>query len=283
MDSVTLPLAFAAGIVTFASPCFLPIIPVFLTYLAGSTRLKPVPAVQGVLVAQGGEVSTLPQDRWQAVPATRSGTAASGSDVASVLPRTVVSARSTRRRALTHALAFSGAFTLIFVALWAVISAVGWVAADLREPMRIVGGIVLILLGLFAARIVKIPPLDRARSFRQAPAGEPTVAKSVLLGLAFGAGWSPCVGPVLGLILGMALTRETALAGLGLLLVFCLGITTAFVLVALGIDGLMGLLTRLSHHFQTIQVIGGILMIIMGFLLIADLLAPLSGTSWVTI
>lgn len=265
MGTVTLPLAFAAGIVTFASPCFLPIVPVFITYLAGSTPGNRVPVLDGALVVQSGSVQTRPVEQWQAGSVRQLGTRR----------------RASRGKALANALAFSGAFTFVFAGIWAAISVIGWAAADFREPLRIGGGILLVAFGLFAAQIVKIPGADRARKNHDFPVGEPSPLRSAMLGLAFGAGWSPCIGPVLGLILGMALGQGTALAGLGLLLTFCAGITAAFVLVALGVHGVMSGVRKLSRYVKTFQIIGGLLMCVMGFLMIADLLAPLS--SWVTI
>ncbi len=298
MDSVTLPLAFAAGVITFASPCFLPIIPVFITYLAGSvpegvsqsgggavpanTRAQGipatgVPAVANLLVVDAGAIAIGPQDRWQP---GRIGPRA-GTD-----PRQLGAKRSSRGRAMVNALAFVGAFTAIFVSLWAAVSVVGWVVGDLREALRVGGGIILILLGLFAIGALRMPALERTRRLGSGPltvGQEPTIRRSALLGLAFGAGWSPCIGPILGMILGMALTSGTALSGLGLLVVFCAGLGTPFVLIALGASGLRERLGVLSRHFRSFQIASGILMIAMGFLMIADLLAPLSGISWVKI
>ncbi len=316
MDSVTLPLAFAAGVITFASPCFLPIIAVFITHLVGTApqvrpRLgngdggaatgtdaaggsdggsavvttseragrkiaKGVPAVANLVVVDRGAIAIAPPEKWRptrigatAVPPAQGGTAE----------------HSARGRALVNALAFVGAFTAIFVSLWAAVSAIGWVVGDLRELLRIGGGIVLIILGLFAAGAVRIPALERTRrlSGRMPDAPRPTVRRSAMLGVAFGAGWSPCIGPVLGMILGMALSVDSALSGLGLLVVFCAGMGLPFVLIALGASGLQARLGVLSRHFRSFQIASGILMIAMGFLMIADLLAPLSGISWVRI
>ncbi|MFT0846574.1 cytochrome c biogenesis protein CcdA [Actinomycetaceae bacterium L2_0104] len=321
MDSVTLPLAFAAGVVTFASPCFLPIVPVFIAYLAGSTpasldrgepahanaeegvarsgargqrdpeaattaiakpTIAAVPAIPDLLVVERGSVGVAPPEQWRPV---RVGGAPRSAGAAISESSERATARSSRGRALVNALAFVAAFTVIFVSLWAAIASIGWVVGDLREALRVAGGVVLIVLGLFALGLLRIPSLERTRRLGGAlPAsGEPTVSRSVLLGFAFGAGWSPCIGPVLGMILGMALTSGTALSGLGLLLVFCLGLGLPFVLIALGASGLKRHLSVLSRHFKTFQVVSGILMIAMGFLMIADLLAPLSGISWVKI
>ena len=285
MDSVTLPLAFAAGVITFASPCFLPIVPVFVAYLAGGTSgggasarssIVEVPAVANLVVVERGGVTVAPEARWQPM---RIGT---GFESTRIGP----DPHPARGRALANALAFVASFSLVLVSMWAAVSVIGWVVGDLREPLRIVGGVVLILVGLFAMGLLRIPALERTRRLggrTSAPGSEPTIGRSVLLGLAFGAGWSPCIGPVLGMILGMALTRDTALSGLGLLVVFCVGLGLPFILMSLGVSGLQTRINALSRHFRSFQIVSGILMVAMGFLMIADLLAPLSGISWVKI
>ena len=216
MDSVTLPLAFAAGVVTFASPCFLPIVPVFIAYLAGSTpassdqgesvqanaeqgvarsgapgqpnpeaattaitrpnaegMIAGIPAVANLVVVERGSVGIAPPEQWR--PARVGGAVGS---VSAPIPASSkrAAARSSRARALINALAFVAAFTMIFVSLWAAISSIGWVVGDLRDALRIAGGVVLIVLGLFALGLLRIPSLERTRRLGGAlPAGgEPT-------------------------------------------------------------------------------------------------------------
>ncbi|MFT3944985.1 MAG: cytochrome c biogenesis protein CcdA [Ancrocorticia sp.] len=327
MDSVTLPLAFAAGVITFASPCFLPIVPVFLAYLAGdssgaatsgavgsgacasdivsdatTTRsgtsarsaLAGMPAVANLLVVERGRVSVAPQATWrptrlgtgsETIIAPETGASTSTHTTSGTTMATAAGTTHPRARALVNALAFVASFSLVFVSMWAAVSLIGWVVGDLREPLRIVGGIVLILVGLFAMGVLRIPALERTRRLGGAPTSgrAPTIGRSTLLGLAFGAGWSPCIGPVLGMILGMALTRDTAVSGLALLVVFCAGLGLPFILMALGVSGLQTRVRALSRHFRRFQIVSGILMVAMGFLMIADLLAPLSAISWVKI
>lgn len=258
MDAVTLPLAFLAGVVTFASPCFLPVVPVFITYLMGD-RQPTLSAPVRSLVPVGGAGMT-------------AGAASAPTP-------------SSRRTALLHAGIFVAGFTVVFVGTWALISMIGWMVGDLRPALRIGGGVVLILLGLYAIGLLKIPALDRTLRARPEASGRrgPSVRRSAAMGLAFGAGWSPCIGPVLGVILGMAIVRDSAAAGIGLLIVFCLGLGLPFVMLALGASWVTHRLRWFGRHHRAIQIVSGVLLLTMGFLLVADLLAPLSGIVWFSI
>lgn len=265
MDAVSLPLAFLAGVVSFASPCFLPVVPVFIAYLVG----RPQPAPRGrARVAAMALAAPGPADSVVTQPGERADGDASG-----------------RRTALLHAGIFVASFSAIFVAMWALISLIGWAIGDLRPALRVGGGIVLILLGLYAVGLLKVPVLDR--TLRAQPRlGDrrgPSMRRSAAMGLAFGAGWSPCIGPVLGVILGMSLARDSAVAGLALLVVYCLGLGTPFMLLSFGATWVTRRLRWFSRNYRAIQVVSGVLLLAMGFLLIADLLAPLSGIVWISV
>lgn len=259
MDAVSLPLAFLAGVVTFASPCFLPVVPVFISYLVGQRQPASHAYVPALALPMGG-----PARAPQSQPAAPSGAPA-------------------RRAALVHTGVFVAAFSAVFVAMWSLISLIGWAVGDLRPALRIGGGIILILLGLYAVGLLKVPALDR--TLRAQPeltdARGPSVRRSAAMGVAFGAGWSPCIGPVLGMILGMSLARDTA--GLPLLLVYCIGLGVPFMLLALGATWVTRRLQWFSRHYRAVQLISGVLLLAMGFLLIADLLAPLGAITWISV
>lgn len=259
MEALTLPVAFLAGIAAFASPCFLPIVPVFLTYLMGQDGSR-YPALAGA-----------------ASPAAKGFLTAQQQVVVPVRPRPAVS----RSWALRNSLMFVVAFTLVFVSLWGAISLLGWVVGDLRPALRVGGGVILILLGLFTVGLLKVPVLERTwRPSADSWNGEPSLRRSALMGLAFGAGWSPCIGPVLGAILGMAIAGGQVAAGIGMLLVFSAGMGLPFVLLALGATSLTERLVWISRHHRAVRMLSGVLMIAMGFLMVTDLLAPLSGFKW---
>ena len=103
------------------------------------------------------------------------------------------------------------------------------------------------------------------------------------MGLGFGAGWSPCIGPVLGVVLGLAVASESAMLGTGLLIVYCLGLGLPFLLVAAGATWLSERLSWFGRHYRVVQWISSGLLILLGLLMITNLMAPLSSFSWLTL
>ena len=163
MTEVSLPIALLAGIVSFASPCFLPIVPVFIGYLVGADE-----------------------------------------------------AQRTRGNALRQALAFVAGFSLVFVAIFASIGLVGWgLLGEHRDALRIASGLMMVVLGLHIALLISIPLLNR--SFGGPTSGRPVEApsarRSLVLGMTFGAGWTPCIGPILGGIISMAIASSSVWDG----------------------------------------------------------------------
>lgn len=226
MTGVTAPVAALAGVVSFASPCFLPIVPVFVAYLVGTD------------------------------------------------------ARDSRRRtALAQALTFVLGFSVVFVGLWASIGLVGYLVGDHRDLIRIAGGIVLVVMGLHVAGLVRLPFLERQRRapMRVDVSQAPTYRRSALLGLAFGAGWSPCIGPILGGVLGLATVGESVGQGTALLVAYSLGLGVPFVLVALGATAVSRRLAWLTRHQGAVAAVSGLFLGATGFLMISDLFSRLAG------
>lgn len=293
MDAVTFPLAFAAGVAAFASPCFLPIVPVFITYLLGGQGDPQMQAKAPSLALAGssGSGGLLYQPgahgpgSGESSPAARPGQ----TQAARVpLPREDSDGQaisSKRNVALANSLAFAGAFTLVFMGLWALIAMIGWVVGDYRDLLRVVGAIVLVVLGLFTVGLLRVPSLEGNLGLnRNLNLGKaPTVGRSALLGVAFSAGWTPCISPVLGVILGLAMTSGSMATGLGLLAAFSLGLGIPFVAVAVGATSLTSRLSWLSRHYRAIQVASGILLLAMGLLMITDLWSVMAGISWFSV
>ena len=162
--------AFAAGVVSFLSPCVFPLVPGYLSYIAGTT----VRDVQGQTGA-----------RW---------------------------------RVSVHALFFVVGFALIFALLGAIASSIGATLNAHKLLLERVAGRLLVLFGLFLTGLVRLPVLSQERRVHVA-AAEPALLRSALVGVAFGAGWSPCIGPVLGSILTLAAAGTTLAQGVVLLLI----------------------------------------------------------------
>lgn len=239
MTGITLPLAVLAGVVSFASPCCLPMVPVFVSYLVGTT----------------------PADS----PAAR-------------------------RIALSQALVFVLGFSSVFVALWASIGLIGYVLGDYRDILRMVGGAVLIVMGLHVAGLIEISALyrqvrvpvgagtDGPTSVGPSPAEvAPSYRRSALLGVAFGAGWTPCIGPILGGIIGLASVTDSVGQGTVLLIAYALGLGIPFILVAIGLAEVSQRLGWLRRHNTAVSIVSGALLIATGFLMVTDLFSRLSG------
>lgn len=236
MVEVGLAVAFVAGVATFASPCCLPMVPVWIGYIVGGT-----PAGQ----------------------------------------------RTNRLVALQQSLAFVAGFAVVFVGLWASIGLVGYLLRGYVDIIRQVAGVLLIVMGLHVTGLVTIPFLRNTVSVgagrlvrRDASGavvqGAPNVLRSALFGVVFAAGWTPCVGPTLGAIIGMASLNDTFGQGTLLLVVFALGLGLPFVLVALGADAVRQRLAWVTNHQAVVSIVTGALLMVVGFLMLTNLFARLA-------
>ena len=226
MTSISVPLAFLAGLLSFVSPCVLPLVPAYLGYLSGSSL-------------SGGS----PLKRWQV---------------------------------FSHALFFVAGFTLVFVVLFGLpTTLLSDVLLQYRDWISKIGGAILVLFGLHKLGVFTIPILNRTGRLEFGTGIEPGYLRSILFGVTFGAGWSPCIGPLLGTVMTMALTEPTR--GAVLTLVYALGLATPFLGTAALLARGVGWLKRLNQHMRAIEIVSGLLMIGVGILLISGLFGLLSG------
>lgn len=223
MDAPNLFLAFGAGILSFMTPCCLPIYPSFLSYVTGVSL--------GDLQAN---------------------------------------ARESRTRVLMHSLAFFAGFSAIYVALGLTASALGAFFLSGRKWLPIVGGAWVVFMGLTLMGVIKLPFLMRERrvQFANKPQG---YLGSVLVGLAYAAGWTPCIGPILAAVLALAATNPGQ-GGL-LLLAYSIGFAVPFIILAYT----LGSVKWLTRHTLTIERIGGGLMVVTGLLLATGYMEKLSA------
>jgi cytochrome c-type biogenesis protein len=255
----TLLVAIAAGVISFVSPCVLPLVPAYL----GQLTAVAVAARQRDGIT-GGRPS-----RWAAV---------------------------------RHAIAYVAGFGLIFTMLGVTAAFAGGAIADFIKPLRIIGGLLLVVMGLSLAGIVRIPilertwrPLDAGASasvtattggMTLAPAdaglgsrlgarlvGERAgLATSMALGAVFAIGWTPCIGTILGGILTMAATSSTALQGALLLAGYTAGLGIPFIVLAFFYDRAGALMRPLVRHGRLVSLIGGLLVAFIGLAMALDLL-----------
>ena len=225
-QEVTLLAAFAAGFLSFISPCVLPLIPGYISFISGMTLEE----MQG-------------QD--------------------------AASAAAARRHVLISSIAFVLGFTIIFVAAGASASAIGKLMFAYAPILEKVAGTVLILLGLHMMGVFRIRLLesDKRIHAQKKPAGP---LGALLVGMAFAFAWTPCIGPILGGILGLAASRESVAEGMQMLAVYSLGLGVPFLLTSVAINRFFTAAARIRKHYRTIELISGGLMILIGVLIFFD-------------
>jgi cytochrome c-type biogenesis protein len=173
-------------------------------------------------------------------------------------------------------LAFVLGFSVIFVTLGAAASALGALLYDLRTILAKVGGIVVIIFGLHTTGLITIPFLDYDTRRQVRPDPRLGYLSSALMGVFFSAGWAPCVGPVLGAVLTLALNSARILEGVVLLSAYSVGLAIPFLLAALGIGRVAELMRRYGKAVRYLSIATGILLIIVGVLLFTGSLETLA-------
>jgi cytochrome c-type biogenesis protein len=223
--SIGLAIAFTAGLLSFLSPCVLPLIPSYLTFVTG-------------------------------VGLDDLGTA--------------------RRSALVHALLFVLGFTLIFVALGASATVLGRLLGAYRIWITRLGGALVVLFGLYLLGVVRVAAFDRDRRVHLAnkPVG---YLGTTLVGVAFGAGWTPCLGPILGAILTYTAATADLSRGLPLLLAYSIGLALPFLLAAVAVERFLATMTRLRPYLTRVSQVSGGLLVIVGMLMMADYFTSMSA------
>ena len=221
--SLGLLLAFSAGLLSFVSPCVLPLIPSYLTF------------VTGVGFDELG---------------------------------------SSRRAALVHASLFVLGFTLIFVALGASATVLGRLLITYRVWITRLGGALVVLFGLYLLGVVRVSAFDRERRVHLAnkPVG---YLGTVFVGVAFGAGWTPCLGPILGAILTYTAATADLARGLPLLLAYSLGLAIPFLVAAVAVERFLETVTRFRPHLARVSQVSGALLVIVGVMMMLDVFTVL--------
>jgi cytochrome c-type biogenesis protein len=186
------------------------------------------------------------------------------------------SQRDARRQAAIHSALFVLGFSLVFLALGASATALGGVLRRSLPLLQQMGGVVVVLFGLYLLRLLKMPALMRERRWHlpYKPRGH---AGSVLVGVAFGAGWTPCVGPVLATVLLYASFEETMLQGMTLLGAYALGLGVPFFVAAVGLNWYLAGAARMRRWIAPLERAAGAMMVVMGVLLFTGEFARLTA------
>ena len=175
-----------------------------------------------------------------------------------------------------HGLAFVAGFSLVFIALGAAASLIGAVLYDLRVWLARIGGVVVVLFGLHTMGVISIPFLDYDTRRQMSPSPGLGYASSALMGVFFSAGWAPCVGPVLGVVLTLAMNSASVNLGVILLTAYSAGLAIPFLLTALGIGRAAELMRSNARTIQIVSKVTGVVMVIIGILLFTGTLERLA-------
>ncbi|MBI4670307.1 MAG: sulfite exporter TauE/SafE family protein [Chloroflexi bacterium] len=182
-----------------------------------------------------------------------------------------------RRATLSHGLAFVLGFSIFFIALGAAASAPSGLLFDAREWLARIGGVIVIVLGLHTLGILRLSFLEMDTRAKRAPDRRWGYASSVLMGVFFSAGWSPCIGPILGAVLTLSLNSDSVNAGVILLAAYSLGLALPFLAAAVGVGWVTTLLRRYSNALHYVTWASGALLILIGVLLLTNALQPISN------
>lgn len=228
LTGIGLMAAFLAGAVSFVSPCVLPLVPGYVSYVAGHTA---------------GAIDIEPAHR--------------------------------RRQAFSMGLYFVVGFSTIFMALGASATALGQMLLSYRYELNLVGGAIVTLFGLFMIGMAKIETMQREFRFHLSiPGGRPLSA--YILGLAFGFGWTPCIGPILGAILTASAATATVPEGVALLGIYSAGLGVPFLFAATFTDRLTRRLRTIGRVGRRLHQFAGLIMIAMGLAMMTGQLSALS-------
>jgi cytochrome c-type biogenesis protein len=229
-QSVGLFVAFSAGLLSFLSPCVLPLVPSYATFITGMS-LEELERADGA---------------------------------------------GTRRTALLHGLLFVLGFTCVFMALGASATFIGALLKFASRGVQAVGGALLILFGLYLVGLLRLP--GAGREWRMHLAEKPVgYLGTFLVGVTFGAGWTPCIGPVLGGILTLAGTRDSMAQGVGLLAAYSAGLAIPFLLSTVLIEWFLTGFKRFRRMLPWVNRVSGGLLIVVGFLMLIGWFTQLSA------
>ena len=230
MDNVTLIPAFAAGVASFISPCVLPLVPGYISFISGVS------------------LEQLRQDQTESV----------------------------RRSVILTSLVFIAGFSTIFILLGASATYAGRFLLQNKILFNRIAGIVIILFGLHVAGLFQIKFLNYEKRFNmnRKPVG---VLSAFFVGLAFAAGWTPCIGPILATILIVASNQESSVQGILLLTSYSLGLAIPFFLTAIALNSFLGFFSWLKRHYRAIEYASGALLVVVGLMVITNQFTRLAG------
>ena len=232
LNQVTIFAAFSAGFLSFVSPCVLPLVPSYLSYITGL----------------------------------------SVEDLANAAERI-----RNRRSIILNAVLFIAGFSSVFIAFGASASLMGQLLYEYQDVIRKVGAILIIVFGLYLLGVFKLPFLMTERRFLQFESRPIGYVGSFVIGTAFAAGWTPCVGPVLGAILAYASTTESMRDGIILLASYSAGLGLPFFVTAFGVDSFLTYFKKMRTYLGGVSFVSGGLLVVVGVMIYADSLTRITS------
>jgi len=228
---ISLFIAFAAGLLSFVSPCVLPLVPSYVTYITGLTMEE--------------------------------------------LTNETTRAR-VRGTIIINSLLFIAGFSAVFIAFGASASLAGQLLLTYQDFIRKLGGVLIVVFGLYVMGLIKLKFLmaEKRVHFTSRPAG---YIGSFLVGVAFAAGWTPCVGPILGTILVYASTTDSMMTGVKLLSSYSLGIALPLFITALAVDSFLNYFKKIRAYMYSISVVSGVFLVVVGVMLYTNSLTLLTS------
>ncbi len=221
-ENITYSAAIIAGLLSFFSPCILPLIPAYFSFITGLT------------------LDELTQDK-----------------------------KEVRQKVILSTLFYVAGFSFIFILFGASASFLGGVASQYSWVVRYLGGGIIIVFGLHLLGIINIKGFNFEKKIHVKE--KPLHLMGVfVIGMAFGAGWSPCIGPMLGSILIVAGNQDSVLKGVSLLAVYSAGLAIPFIIISFFINSILGIMKRATRFIGALNKASGILLIVIGLLLIFD-------------
>ena len=229
-ENVTLLAAFGAGLLSFISPCVLPLVPGYLSYVSGLS----LDELRGTTTSRAADVSG-----------------------------------NARTRVIVASLSFILGFSLVFIALGATASAAGQFLLERLPVLSRVAGAVIILFGLHTMGVLRIEWLYQTKQVQTSrkPAGP---FGAMLVGAAFAFGWTPCLGPILAGILAVGASRDTVGDAVQLLAIYSLGLGVPFLLTGLAINRFFGAMAKIRRHYHAIELVSGALLVVIGLLIFTN-------------
>ena len=230
MEQITLISAFIAGILSFFSPCILPLIPSYISFITGIT-FSSVESIEKTEISYS---------------------------------------------TILNSLFFIAGFSFVFIVFGAAASTAGQIFMNYRDLIRLLGGLLIIIFALFIIGVIKIPFLNFEAKFhlKSKPVG---YFGSFAAGIVFSAGWTPCVGPILGSILVLAAHEESVSRGMLLLGSYSLGLGIPFFITSLSINTFLAYYKKVNRYIRYINLAAGLLLLAVGILLLASLMLPSSA------